>query len=149
MDNQESRISILENKTQYYDNFLTKVDTAIDRMSEASSRISQMLAVHEERLQHASKTDEMILSLFETNKADTHKKIESIRDFSEEESKEIHSKLEKIQKDISDLQKLKWVVNGVGIAASIAVVVIAGLFQGMMVPQNFSHNSDIHQIQKP
>jgi prefoldin subunit 5 len=147
MDNQESRISILENKTQYYDNFLTKVDTAIDRMSEASSRISQMLAVHEERLQHASKTDEMILSLFETNKADTHKKIESIRDFSEEESKGIHTKIEKIQKDISDLQKLKWVVNGIGIAASIAVVAIAGLFQGMMVPQNSSHNSDTHQVQ--
>ena len=144
----EARLAVVENKVEYYENFLDKLDVAIDRMSEASSHISKMLAVHEERLQHASKIDEMILSTVESNKEDTNNKIEIIRDFSETETKELHEKIEKIQLSIVELQKIKWVVNGIGIAASIAVVAVAGLFQGFLTPGNFPSIMRQPQVQQ-
>ena len=144
----EARLAVVEHKIEYYENFLNKIDVAIDRMSEASAHISKMLAVHEERIEHASKTDEMIMTMVETHKADTHNRIETIKDFSEGETKELHEKVEKLQLDIVELQKLKWIVNGIGIAASIAVVAIAGLFQGFLTPTNLPGIIRQQQVQQ-
>jgi hypothetical protein len=144
----EARLAVVENKVEYYENFLDKLDVAIDRMSEASSHISKMLAVHEERLQHASKIDEMILSTVENNKKDTNNKLETIKDFSETETRELHEKIDKIQLNVIELQKLKWVVNGIGIAASISVVAITGLFQGMLTPANLPGIMKTPQVQQ-
>lgn len=146
----ESRLAVAENKIEYYDNFIDKIEVAIDKMSEASSHISKMLAVHEERLEHASKTDEMLLSMVKSFKEDTHSKIESIKFYSEGESKDINQKIEAIQNDVKELQKLKWIVNGIGIAASITVVSIAGLFQGMLTPSSIQSTMkpEVHLQQK-
>ena len=144
----EARLAVVENKVEYYENFLDKLDVAIDRMSEASSHISKMLAVHEERLQHASKIDEMILSTVESNKKDTNNRLETIKDFSETETRELHEKIDRIQLNIIELQKLKWVVNGIGIAASISVVAVAGLFQGFLTPSNLPSIMRQPQVQQ-
>ena len=146
----ESRLAVAENRIAYYENFMNKLEVAIDKMSEASSHISKMLAVHEERLDSVTKTDEMIISMVEAQKEDLQLKLETIKIYSEEEVEDIKEKINKFQSDIQELQKLRWVVNGVVIALGITFAAATGFFQWLLtpadIPRILENKATVHRI---
>lgn len=134
----ESRLAVAENRIIYYENIMNKLEIAIDKMSEASCHISKMLAVHEQRLDTVTKNDEMIISMVEAQKEDLQLKLETIKIYSEEEVEEIKEKINKVQSQLEDLQKLRWLVNGVIIAVSITFAAATGFFQWLLTPGDIS-----------
>lgn len=56
-DKVNTRVSVLEEKMSNSENRMSKLDSAIQALSEISQNISRMLAIHEEKIEHQSKTD--------------------------------------------------------------------------------------------
>lgn len=67
--NNEIKVAVLEQRVDDFSAVVTKLDAAIEKLSEVNSNVSRMLAVHEERI---SKQEEIDSILFD--------KIDKLRD---------------------------------------------------------------------
>ena len=90
-----------------------KLDTAIDKLTDVSSDIKQILAVHESRLDQT----ETIMERHFTQMDAVHNRVSNLRDDMNNAQKEL---LEKI----GDINKWRWQVMGgaMAIAALISVI---------------------------
>ena len=66
---EQVKVAILEERLQNFETFVTKLDSAIEKLAEVNNNVSRMLAVHEERI---SKQEEIDSVLFD--------KIDKLRD---------------------------------------------------------------------
>ena len=78
-----------------------KLDLAIDKLSDVSSDIKQILAVHESRIDSA----ENVMERHFVQQDAIHQRIGKLRDEMNKESQEI-------REDIAKLQQWKWMVMG-------------------------------------
>jgi len=89
----ETKVAILQNDMKQMNSLFGRLDTAIDKMSEVSNSINQLLAVHEERIGQAEKETEDLFGLMEQRRLEQ-----------EEASKELHSRItsqsREIQKEV-------------------------------------------------
>jgi predicted nucleic acid-binding Zn-ribbon protein len=124
-DTTDLRVEIegLKKDIQNVNSINVRLDTAIDKLTDVSSSIKSMLAVHEEKIQQAEKTDEVI---FEKIK-DRADEIDSVYRELQREINQVERRLlieiKALRNDIGSrvtmLEKLKWVLFGA------AIVVIA------------------------
>ena len=63
------RVAVLEERLEYFETFVSRLDSAIEKLAEVNNNVSRMLAVHEERI---SKQEEIDSVLFD--------KIDKLRD---------------------------------------------------------------------
>jgi len=78
----ETRLAIVENDVKQMGQLFHRMDTAIEKITDISNAVNQMLAVHEAKLNtHSTKQNE-IFSLFESRRKDV-----------ENSNKEIHSRI--------------------------------------------------------
>ena len=66
---EQVKVAILEERLQNFETFVTKLDSAIEKLAEVNNNVSRMLAVHEERI---NKQEEIDAVLFD--------KIDKLRD---------------------------------------------------------------------
>jgi len=96
-----------------------RLDTAIEKLTDVSSSIKSMLAVHEEKIERQEKTDEII---FEKIK-DRADEIDSVyrelqREITQVERRlliEIKALRVDIGSRVSMLEKLRWILLGAGV----------------------------------
>jgi len=118
------QIEGLKKDIQNVNSINARLDTAIDKLTDVSSSIKSMLAVHEEKIQQSEKTDEVI---FEKIK-DRADEIDSVYRELQREINQVERRLlieiKALRNDIGSrvtmLEKLKWVLFG----AAIVVVAI-------------------------
>lgn len=108
----ETKLALLEEKLNIYEQMMRKIESAIEKISETSQTISKMLAIHEERLEQTSKSDEVIISM-----------VHDIKKSNTEEHKHVIERVEEVEKTVGDLLKFRWQVA----AISGAVVLVVGL----------------------
>jgi len=136
MFSQESKLAVLESKLSIYEDLsremLTKLETAVEKISEGNNRIATILAKHDERIEQSIKTDELLVRM-----------IDEIKEENEKEHQEINKKFEKIEQKIEELIKFRWQVGGV---AAVAVVLITII--NAFVPK-FLGNSQLTPAQYP
>jgi hypothetical protein len=108
----ETKLALLEEKLNIYEQMMRKIESAIEKISETSQTISKMLAIHEERLEQTSKSDEVIISM-----------VHDIKKSNTEEHKNVIERVEEVEKTVGDLLKFRWQVA----AISGAVVLVVGL----------------------
>lgn len=108
----ETKLALLEEKLNIYEQMMRKIESAIEKISETSQTISKMLAIHEERLEQTSKADEVIISM-----------VHDIKKSNTEEHKNVIERVEEVEKTVGDLLKFRWQVA----AISGAVVLVVGL----------------------
>lgn len=89
-DNRTS-IEVLKSELQQSNMVHKRLDTAIDKLTNISSGIKSMLAVHEEKLSKNEDIDKAIFSLLENRRKESDNKFE-----------DIHSRLNKSVKDLRD-----------------------------------------------
>lgn len=78
----ETRLAIVENDVKQMGQLFDRMDTAIEKITDISNAVNQMLAVHEAKLNtHSTKQNE-IFGLFESRRKDV-----------ENSDKEIHSRI--------------------------------------------------------
>ena len=113
----ESKIAVLESKLDMYEELsremLTKLETAVDKISEGNQRIAAILAKHDERIEQSLKTDDLIIKM-----------IDEVKQESEKDHKVIHDRIDRLQLKIDGLAKFKWQAGAA--AAVLALLVGAG-----------------------
>ena len=114
--NQDSKLAVLESKLNIYEDLsremLSKLEAAVEKISEGNNRIATILAKHDERIEQSIKTDELLIRM-----------IDEIKEENEKEHQEIGRKFEKIEHKIEDLVKFRWQVGGVAAVAIIAITI--------------------------
>ena len=88
---QKTSIEVLKNELQSMSNVNNKIDTAITKLTDVSTSIKSMLAVHEERLGKQEDVDKAIFNLLESRRLESENKFE-----------DLHSRLNKSVKDLRE-----------------------------------------------
>ena len=99
---EQVRVAVLEERLEYFETFVSRLDSAIEKLAEVNNNVSRMLAVHEERI---SKQEEIDSVLFD--------KIDKLRD-------KMDSDHDSTTKRLSLLERKLWI----GIGALGAVLII-------------------------
>ena len=99
---EQVKVAVLEERLQNFEAFVSKLDSAIEKIAEVNNNVSRMLAVHEERI---SKQEEIDSVLFD--------KIDKLRD-------KMDSDHDSVSKRLSLLERKLWI----GIGALGAVLII-------------------------
>lgn len=100
---EQVRVAVLEERLQNFETFVSKLDSAIEKIAEVNNNVSRMLAVHEERI---SKQEEIDSVLFD--------KIDKLRD-------KMDSDHDSVSKRLSILERKLWI----GLGALGAVVALS------------------------
>ncbi len=114
-------------------NINTRLDTAIEKLTDVSTSIKSMLAVHEVKIERQEKTDEII---FEKIK-DRADEIDSVYRELQREINQVERRLlieiKALRNDIGSrvgmLEKLKWILFG---AAIVLVIIITKDFKALL-----------------
>lgn len=123
-----TKVDVLAEKLNIYEDLskemLSKLEAAVDKISEGNSNIARILAIHEQRLEQSDKSDAAILKL-----------IESVQ----KQTRDLESR-------INELVKFRWLTVGIAIAAA-TIVSNASLFGKLLTPS--AQSSIMHeQIKK-
>jgi FtsZ-binding cell division protein ZapB len=120
MFSQESKLAVLESKLGIYEDLsremLSKLESAVDKISEGNSRIATILAKHDERIEQSMKNDALLVKM-----------IDEMKEENDKEHKEIAIKFEKIETKLEDLKKFRWQTGGV-LAFVIVLIGIINAF---------------------
>ncbi len=96
MFNQLSKVAVLESKLEIYEDLskemLTKLEAAVDKISEGNNRIAQILTKHDERIDQTMKTDAIIIKMIDEIKL-TNEKTHII----------IHERIDNVQLEMKNL----------------------------------------------
>ena len=88
------KVAVLEERLENFEMFVSKLDSAIEKIAEVNNNVSRMLAVHEERI---SKQEEIDSVLFD--------KIDKLRD-------KMDSDHDNVTKRLSILERKLWLAIG-------------------------------------
>ena len=100
MDN--AKVAVLEERLGNFEQLVTRLDSAIEKIAEVNNNVSRMLAVHEERIGKQEKIDAVLFD-----------KIDKLRD-------KMDSDHDSVTKRLSLLERKLWI----GIGALGAVLII-------------------------
>jgi methyl-accepting chemotaxis protein len=122
----ETKIALLEERINVYEQMMERIDTAIQKIGETSQNISQMLAVHNEKIEQCNRTDNLIVSM-----------IEDIKKSSKEQHDEISEKLgeriEKVEEKVESISKFRWQILG-GLAVIAIFIKFAPPIMSFLTP---------------
>ena len=112
----DSKLAVLESKLNIYEDLsremLSKLESAVDKISEGNSRIATILAKHDERIEQSIRNDDLIVKM-----------IDEIKQDNDKEHTIISSRFEKIESKLEELSKFKWQVGGIAAVAIVLVTV--------------------------
>ena len=114
MFSQGSKVAVLESKLDMYEDLsremLSKLENAVDKISEGNNRIAQILTKHDERIEQSMKTDTLIIKM-----------IDELKETEDKNNKVIHDRIDRLQVDLKTLSKFRWQVGGVLIVVAIVI----------------------------
>ncbi len=97
-----------------------RLDTAIDRLTDVSSSIKSMLAVHEEKIQRQEKIDEVIFDKLKDRAEEITDVYRELKKDIELSEKRLLIEIKSLKNDIGSrvgmLERYKWVIMGGAIA---------------------------------
>lgn len=127
------RLAVLEEKLDVYEELskemLAKLETAVDKISEANQNVAKILVRHEERLDQTIQSDNAIMKL-----------LEELKKSHEKDTKEIDDKITILSTRVDELSKFRWIFAGI----LLVVGIIAGQINVLesMFPQPPSIHSN-------
>lgn len=130
----ETKIALLEERLNVYEQVIKKIDFAIEKISETSQNISQMLAIHNEKIEQCTKTDNVIIKMIEAMKVDFQTEYE-----------EIGSRIETMEKKLEDVSRIKWMTIGTGIVLAVLATAVSTMASGWFSPFEIHNQSHPHQ----
>ena len=117
MFSQGSKVAVLESKLDIYEDLsremLTKLEAAVEKISEGNNRIAQILTKHDERIEQSMKTDSLIIKM-----------IDELKEESEKDHKIIHERIDRMQEELKGISKFRWQAGGVIAVALVGITVL-------------------------
>ena len=123
----DTKVAVLEERLNVYEQMMSKIDSAIEKISETNQNISKMLAVHEERLEQSGKSDTVIMNM-----------INDVKKNGTKEHLELKSKVDELEKKVEDLFKFRWQAAGVIITSVVVATIVSQLAGGILTPGSTS-----------
>jgi hypothetical protein len=124
----ESKVAVLESKLDMYEELsremLTKLETAVDKISEGNTQIATILAKHDERIEQSIKSDELIIKM-----------IDEIKSTEEKNHKIIHDRIDRLQVEIKAFSKFRWQVGGVLVVGALLIGAGSRIVPMFLTPQ--------------
>jgi len=111
----DSRVSVIESRLETHERYFTKLDESIEKLSDVSLSIKEMLIKHEGKLEERALEEDAL-----------YEKIEELKQESHKEHNELTERINSIEKKVEDLTKWRYLVAG--------GLVIVGLFIGQIIP---------------
>ena len=99
----ETKVAVLEERLAVHEQMMSRIEAAIEKLSEVNSNVSKMLAVHEEKIGTNEKTDNILFT-----------KIDQLGSKMDSDHNIVLSK-------IQDLEKKVWI--GIGIVFCLSFIV--------------------------
>jgi hypothetical protein len=99
----ETKVAVLEEKLAAHEQMMSRIDTAIEKLSEVNSKVSKMLAVHEEKIGSNEKTDNILFS-----------KIDQLSNKMDSDHNVVLSKIQELEKKV-------WI--GIGIVSCVTFII--------------------------
>lgn len=113
----DSKVAVLESKLDMYEELskemLSKLETAVEKISEGNNRIAQILTKHDERIEQSMKTDDLIIKM-----------IDELKETEDKNNKIIHERIDRLQIDLKSVSKFRWQAGAV--IAVVALLITAG-----------------------
>ena len=117
MFSQESKLAVLESKLNIYEDLsremLSKLESAVDKISEGNSRIASILAKHDERIEQSIRNDDLFVKLIDDLKRFTEKECGEMDQRLDKIDEDINLRLDKVDEKIQGLSNFKWQIVGV------------------------------------
>ena len=137
-------LQVLKNEVEQVASVNTKLDNAIDKLTDISGSIKSMLAVHEEKLSKQEEIDKAVFNLIE------NRRIEFDTNY-----KELHARINKIHKELTDeiemsekrlmceiktlnsnldgrigvFEKYRWIIIGAAIVLGLSMPQLVSIFK--------------------
>ena len=109
----ETKVAVLEEKLLVHEQMMSRIETAIEKLSEVNSNVSKMLAVHEEKISTNEKVDDILFT-----------KIDQLSSKMDSDHNIVLSK-------IQDLEKKVWI--GIGIVFCLSFIIRNADFVGKIL----------------
>jgi len=123
-----SKVEILESKLDMYEDLsremLSKLESAVEKISEGNNRIAQILTKHDERIEQSMKTDSLIIKM-----------IDEMKEQEEKNHRIIHERIDRIQVEIKAFSKFRWQVGGVLVVAALIIGAGSRILPFLVTPQ--------------
>jgi len=132
----ETKIALLEERINVYEQMMERIDTAIQKIGETSQNISQMLAVHNEKIEQCNRTDNLIVSMIEDIKKTSKEQHDEI-------SKELGERIEKVEERVESISNFRWQVLGALVVIGVLIKFVPPVFSFLTQTPN---NGSIERI---
>jgi hypothetical protein len=109
----ETKVAVLEERLAVHEQMMSRIETAIEKLSEVNSNVSKMLAVHEEKIGTNEKVDDILFT-----------KIDQLGSKMDSDHNIVLSK-------IQDLEKKVWI--GIGIVVCLSFIIRNANFVGRIL----------------
>ena len=96
------RVALLEERLEHFETFVSRLDSAIEKLAEVNNNVSRMLAVHEERISKQESIDSVLFD-----------KIDKLRD-------KMDSDHDSVTKRLSLLERKLWI--GIGALGTVLIL---------------------------
>lgn len=130
----DMKIAVLEERLAVYEQMVGRIDIAIQKISETNQGISQMLAIHNERIEQSIKTDDLIVKMIEDMKVSSKEQHEAM-------SKNIGDRLDKVEQKVEHITQIKWMTVGCGAVLVVITAAFSSLASGWWVPSGMQPNN--------
>ena len=125
--NVELKVQIegLRKDVENVNNIQSKLDTAIDKLTDVSSSIKSMLAVHEEKITKQEQIDEVIFDKLKERQMNINQVYDDLHKNITQVERRLLLEMKSLKHDIggrvSMLEKWKWVIVGGSIVAGFII----------------------------
>ena len=132
----ETKVAILEEKLSSSDQLLAKIENAIDKLIEANTNVTRMLAVHDEKLDKQDRIDSILFEKIDSLHRDVTQQTNRIKKGCEDDNVKVNTRL-------SDLEKKMWAMaGGLAIVSLIFSAVGNKIITNVLTP--VTHPAMIH-----
>jgi hypothetical protein len=111
----DSRVSVIESKLETHEKYFIKIEESIEKLSDVSLSIKEMLIKHESKLEERVIEEEAL-----------YEKLDEMKQMSHDEHQELNIRIDKVEIKVEELTKWRYLVAG--------GLVIVGLFIGQIIP---------------
>ena len=134
-----AKLDVLESKLNIYESLsremLDKLETAVDKISDANQHIANILTKHDEKIEQSVKTDELIVKM-----------IDDVKESNSKEHAAVIKRLETVEASIAELSKFKWQAAAL-VGAAVLIVGFVVPFVDNLMPMQYNGGSE-HSLRK-
>ena len=110
------QLATLKQEVENVNSIHGRIDTAIDKLTDVSTSIKSMLAVHEEKIQRQEQVDEVIFNKLRERQQDIDKDFKDLQREMDQVEKRLLIEIKSLRNDIGDrvgvLEKYRWIILG-------------------------------------